>query len=54
MTEFERESLRLFERRQKEIIERNRKAFRRWLDPLRKLEPDYKEQQLEIFGNDAR
>lgn len=33
----------------KALLERNRKAFRRWFDPLRKLEPDYKEEQMEMI-----
>lgn len=48
MTEFEQRSLELLSDKQKALIEKHRKSFRRWFDPLRKLEPDYREEQLEL------
>lgn len=49
MTDFEQRSLELFSDKQKALIEKHRKSFRRWFDPLRKLEPDYREEQLEMI-----
>lgn len=49
MTEFEQRSLELFSNKQKALLEKHRKSFRRWFDPLRKLEPDYREEQLEMI-----
>jgi len=50
MTEFEQRSLELFKQKQrKALIEKNRKSFRRWFDPLRKLEPDYHEEQIYLI-----
>lgn len=46
---FEQRSLELFkQKKRKALIEKHRKSFRRWFDPLRKLEPDYREEQLEL------
>lgn len=47
---FEQKSVELMKKKQ---LERYRKSFRRWFDPLRKLEPDYQEEQKELNFADA-
>ncbi len=43
MTDFERRSLELFEKRKKEALERNRKIFRAWFLPF------YEEVQIKLL-----